>query len=238
MLLQEMFPDPFQITFCVLMCLSFSASIERNSLKLESHPKNLTCTLYLKTTSNELVSVSEKLIHDNLNSVILCIFSSGNKTIPNQTMSFLEQCTINITVTDKPVYAVGKFLIPSLHSVRESSHSVFIIISSDDCTHHHHGKPYGFYLIIFYYFLSCEDADPSIFPSAFINFLNSTKTTNLVYMKSTTDYSIFHRDVPPIYYTNLSKHQMYSTSKWKLRGSPPKTYCSKFWWTPCGVKKV
>jgi len=96
MLLQEMFPDPFQLTFCVLMCLSFSASIERNSLKLENHPKNLTCILYLKTTSNELVSVSEKLIYDNVNSVIFYIFSSGNKAIPNPTVSFLEQCTINI----------------------------------------------------------------------------------------------------------------------------------------------
>jgi len=129
-----------------------SLAVPDTSLALEFHPKELTCTLYIRKTTSGDANLWNKLIYDNKKSV-LCFFTTQNQTVPDPDISFLEQCTINlIVVTDFPY----DYVFNNVHSVRSSYHSAFIILSTDGCTHFPFLKTHDLRPLIFYYFPFCK----------------------------------------------------------------------------------
>jgi len=145
-------------------------SLSNVSLALQPHSEGLTCTLYLRKTTPGDEHLWQKLIYDNKANSPLCLYTAQNETIPDPDIRFLEQCTINIIVgTDYPY----NYIKASLHSVRSSHHSVFIIVRNEKCTYYPYFKTEITRPIIFYYFPSCEDITNSKFPNGFIDYLNS-----------------------------------------------------------------
>jgi len=151
-------------------------SVPDPSLALEFHPTGRICTLYMRKTTPGDADLWQKLIHDNKKS-ILCLYTAENKTVPDPDISFLEQCTINLIVgTDRPYI----YVYYSVHSVRSSFHSSFIIVSNDGCRYHRYPKKNDLRSFIFYYFPSCEMVSNTIVPNAYLDYINSKGSEAMV----------------------------------------------------------
>jgi len=144
-------------------------SVPAPSLALEFHPKELTCTLYMRKTTPGDTDLWQKLVYDNKKS-ILCLYTAENKTVPDPDISFLEQCTTNLIVgTDFPY----SYVYHSVHSVRSFYHSSFIIVRNDGCRYYRYPKKNTRRPLVFYYFPSCEKVSSTIFPNAYLDYINS-----------------------------------------------------------------
>jgi len=158
---------------------------------------------------HELLSVWEKLIHANRKSSIVCLSSYGyNNTVPDPTLSFLEQCTINIVVaTDSDPY---NHIIDNLHRMRSSLHSTFIIVSNFGCYYRSFVETVHAHFKIFYKFAACNPSNASIFPNAFVNlFYQSEDKNRLTMIKSDEPFSVFDDEVPESYYDNVYPRYVY-----------------------------
>jgi len=159
------------------------------NLALESHPRGLICTLYMQKTTPGDKDLWQKLIYDNKNS-LLCLYSTRNKTIPDPDISFLEQCTINLIVGADYPY---DFIDEGLYSTRSSYHSTFIIVSTDTtCRHFGISKRKSITFAIFNYFPYCKDVNNTIFPNAYIDYINSKAThANVTYLQDRQSFSVY-----------------------------------------------
>jgi len=82
--------------------------------------------------------------------------------------------------------------------MRPPYHSKFILITNDGCNYFGYRKRYGYLGQIFYYFSTCEFANKSEFPNAFIDHYDRTNDyTETIWIKKNHKYSI-HNYEPPL----------------------------------------
>jgi len=155
--------------FYIAVTLKIITATEKN-YRLENNKEGLTCTLYIKLVSERDFSIWEKLVQPNKKSSILWLNSTGNHFVPFQTLSFLEQWTINIVVVSKsnPYDQVWE----NLHRRRSSLHSAFVIVFNNFCPHYSSINVTFSHVRICYHLPLCNKTDRKLFWNAFKNFLN------------------------------------------------------------------
>jgi len=179
------------VTFATLL-ISAISSLPQTSLKINSG--NLICTVYIHLITFKDVWLWEKLIDDNKDTSVLCLYTSANRSIPPPDVSFLELCTVNILVSTEFPY---NLLNDNIHSARPAPHSSFIIAYSNGCSYHNFNRVVNWRPLIFYYFSNCSSVSENIFPNGFVNYIDSASDyASGFYLRSGEKYSLIRGEVP------------------------------------------
>jgi len=209
----------FKICLQFVFILNITAQIESNSngrFQLERSPESLTCTLYIKLNSLNDLSIWNEVILDNKEHFILCLTSHGNPSVPPPTISFLEQCSLNIIVAE---YFIPTYTEPSdidlyqnIHRARSRLHSSFLIILNNCESYFHCSRIFSsqstlFRTRIFYHYISCKyNPHAGLFPNAFMDFLdNFYGRCRINWITKLSSYSIFTYEAPVVWLCHIAQ---------------------------------